>query len=273
MFMQRKFVLMVVMLASSLALSGCAENLPPAITDYGQPVYTPPPPPPAPAPKTVATTKVVVLGRSVQGTPIKMHVFGNSEPTILIFAGIHGNEYTTSTIARNLTFVLSKDPSLYQGKTVAIITSVNPDGFIAYTRTNANGVDCNRNFPASNWQITKRGDNFGGTRPASEPETRAIIKAVNDLHPVCIVSIHSTGGGKYGNNYDGPAADLAHLLAEKNSYNVLPSMGYPTPGSFGTWAGIDRNIPTITLELPRDATSAAAWRQNKAALLALIQHY
>jgi len=255
-----------------LVVSGCAVDQPPSIVDYGQPIYTAPQAPP-PAPKPIASMRVMVLGRSVLGTPIKMYVFGSGSPTILIFGGIHGNEYTSSYVARNLTFVLDKDPSVYEGKTVAVIPAANPDGLVANTRVNANGVDCNRNFPASNWQFTERGNNFGGVRPASEPETRAIIKAVEELKPVCIVSIHSIANGKHGNNYDGPAEDIAGILAGKNGYNILPTMGYPTPGSFGTWAGIDRRIPTITLELPREATSSEAWRQNRAALLALIAHY
>jgi protein MpaA len=274
MFMHYRFILLATVISvSSLALSGCTECPPPAIVDYGQPIYTAPVAP-VPAPKPAApATRIITLGRSVQGAAIKMYVFGTGSPTILIFGGIHGNEYTSAYVARNLVFVLSKDTSLYEGKTVAVIPSVNPDGLVANTRTNTNGIDVNRNFPASNWQFTKRGDSFGGTRPASEPETRAIIKAVTELDPACIVSIHSTGNGKHGNNYDGPAADLAHILSDNNGYRVLVSMGYPTPGSFGTWAGIDRKIPTLTLELPRDASSSVAWRQNRAALLALIQHY
>ena len=43
------------------------------------------------------------------------------------------------------------------------------------------------------------------------------------------------------------------MISEKISgiigYPVEKSIGYPTPGSFGTWAGIERKIPTITLEL------------------------
>ena len=30
--------------------------------------------------------------------------------------------------------------------------------------------------------------------------------------------------------------------------NFVADLGYPTPGSFGTYCGIERNIPTITLE-------------------------
>ena len=48
-------------------------------------------------------------------------------------------------------------------------------------------------------------------------------------------------------------------------------LGYPTPGSFGSWAGVDRQLPTITLELPSDAAGPVAWRENREALLSAIQ--
>ena len=42
---------------------------------------------------------------------------------------------------------------------------------------------------------------------------------------------------------------LAEKISEIINYPVESSIGYPTPGSFGTWAGVERNIPTITLEV------------------------
>jgi len=33
-------------------------------------------------------------------------------------------------------------------------------------------------------------------------------------------------------------------------YFIRPQIGYPTPGSLGSWLGIDRGIPILTLELP-----------------------
>ena len=36
------------------------------------------------------------------------------------------------------------------------------------------------------------------------------------------------------------------------NYPVEESIGYPTPGSFGTYAGVERNIPTITLEMDEE---------------------
>ena len=47
----------------------------------------------------------------------------------------------------------------------------------------------------------------------------------------------------------GDAKELAEKISVIIKYPVEESIGYPTPGSFGTWAGIERNVPTITLEL------------------------
>ena len=60
-------------------------------------------------------------------------------------------------------------------------------------------------------------------------------------------------------------------MARHNRYPVKASMGYPTPGSFGSWAGIDRGIPTVTLELPRDLSNAWVWRENAPALMTFIR--
>ena len=212
----------------------------------------------------------VTVGYSANGWPLTMYVFGDAPRPIFIFAAIHGNEWTSYSVARQLIELLDERPDLYRGRCVAILPAANPDGLEANTRINRNGVDINRNFPAANWQLTERTDSFGGETPASEPEARAIINAVEMLKPAKIISIHSIARGKHGNNFDGPADQLAQLLASNNGYNVLPSMGYPTPGSFGTWSGIERHIPTITLEFPRDASPQECWQNNQAAILAAI---
>jgi protein MpaA len=212
----------------------------------------------------------VTVGYSANGYPLTMYVFGDAPRPTFIFAAIHGNEWTSYSVARQLIELLDERPDLYRGRCVAILPAANPDGLEANTRVNRNGVDVNRNFPAANWQLTERTDSFGGETAASEPEARAIINAVEMLKPAKIISIHSIARGKHGNNFDGPAESLAKLLAANNGYNVLPSMGYPTPGSFGTWAGVERQIPTITLEFPREASHEECWLNNRDALLAAI---
>ncbi len=111
----------------------------------------------------------------------------------------------------------------------------------------------------------------GGPQPASEPETRAVVRAVTDRRPAGVVTIHSIGAGRYCNNFDGPARELAAAMQRVNGYPVSDSIGYATPGSFGTWAGREQGIPTITLELPSRQSAKRCWETNQGALLALAR--
>ena len=126
------------------------------------------------------------------------------------------------------------------------IPCLNPDGLQLGQRTNANGVDLNRNFPTKNWELTEKNEFFGGEQPASEIETQFVIDIINAYQPETILTLHAPYKVV---NYDGPAQDLAEQISEIINYPVEASIGYPTPGSFGTYAGIERQIKTLTLEL------------------------
>ena len=130
-----------------------------------------------------------------------------------------------------------------------LIPCLNPDGVKAQTRVNSNGVDLNRNFPTKNWELTEKNNFYGGNEPASEIETRFLINVIDEFKPELILTLHAPYKVV---NYDGNALDIANKISEIIKYPVESSIGYPTPGSFGTWAGIERNIPTITLELDEE---------------------
>ena len=104
----------------------------------------------------------------------------------------------------------------------------------------------NRNFPTENWELTERNEFFGGESPASEIETRFIIDVIEKYQPKEIVTLHAPFKIV---NYDGNAKDLAEKISAIIDYPVEGNIGYPTPGSFGTYAGLEKKIPTITLEL------------------------
>lgn len=217
-----------------------------------------------------ATSRVTKLGSSVQGRPIEMISFGPaSGRPALIIGGIHGSEPTSVYVAEQLVAHLRANPKDAK-RPVAILANANPDALAAKTRGNANSVDVNRNFPAKNWKSVKNRSTSNGTAPSTEPESRAIQQAINALNPDRIISIHSIARGKHCNNYDGPAQWLAEAMLKHNGYPVTATMGYPTPGSLGSWAGIDKQIPIVTLELPREDAGTIAWTQNKQALLAAI---
>ncbi len=113
-------------------------------------------------------------------------------------------------------------------------------------RTNKNGVDLNRNFPTKNWKKSKQDDYFGGLRPSSELETKFLVKLIGEINFDAIVTIHAPYKII---NFDGPALGLAQKVSKILQYPVQEDIGYPTPGSFGTYCGIERKIPTITIEI------------------------
>jgi murein peptide amidase A len=248
---------------------GCAAPPEPQIVC---PLFPPPRTlPQQAAPEAHGPERTVSLGRSVRGVELKMCVLGDGGEVTLIVGGIHGDEPAGAGVAQSFLEYLHANPAAYKGRTIAVFARANPDGLAAGTRVNAHGVDVNRSFPASNWQGAGGGRYNGGRAPAAEPETKAIMQAVESLHPMRIISIHAISGGRQCNNWDGPAEDLARRMASHNGYPPKATIGYPTPGSMGTWAGIDHKIAMITLELPEGLSAQECWRVNQQALLEAIR--
>lgn len=188
--------------------------------------------------------------------------FCRENPKIVIIIGVfHGDEPEGEYLINKL---MNED--LNTKNTVLYIPCLNPDGKSANTRTNSNGVDLNRNFPTKNWKLSPEKDNYySGDVPASEIETRFLIEIIEEYKPNRILTLHTPYRIV---NYDGmskKAKEIAEEISRLNGYPVEESIGYPTPGSFGTYAGIERNIPTITLELPENEDLEKLWKDNKEA--------
>ena len=211
----------------------------------------------------------LTLGTSVEGRTIEAFAFGSgTAPTILVFGGFHGDEPKSVIVVRRLIRLLESSEGGDPTVRCVVIPVVNPDGYQQRKRRNANRVDINRNFPTENWTpASRRSRMYGGDAPASEPETRAVIGAVQRYRPSRILTIHSINRNRHCNNYDGPAADLASAMGRVNGYPVTASIGYPTAGSFGTWAGKERGMLIVTLELPSHHSSKRCWEENRRALL------
>ena len=168
-----------------------------------------------------------------------MEILGNTiNPNALIIGVFHGDE-------RQGEFLIREYLKKNDFTNILFVPCLNS----ANTRTNFNGVDLNRNFPTKNWELTEKDMYFGGDFPASEKETQFIIDLVEKYSPKAILTLHAPYKIV---NYDGPAEVLAKKISDIIGYPVEPSIGYPTPGSFGTWSGIEKQIPTITLELDEE---------------------
>jgi len=171
-----------------------------------------------------------------------LKLYGNKNSSILIIGCFHGDEPQGKYLIEEY---LKQTPDTK----LMFIPCLNEYGVENNVRTNANGVDLNRNFPTKNWVISKKDNFYGGSAPASEEETKFIIDVVEKYKPKIILTLHAPYKVV---NYDGDAKELSEKISEIIGYPVEESIGYPTPGSFGTWAGIERNIPTITLELDEE---------------------
>lgn len=206
------------------------------------------------------------VGRTAGGRSIQAACFGLGPGRVLLIGSIHGDEPEGLPLVERLASELAAGSVRSPCATILIVRNLNPDGTAAGTRTNINGVDLNRNFPASNWQPQAPEPRYyPGTRPSSESETQVLLELLDCFRPDRIVVLHSTRGEPMV-NYDGPARELAEAMSRLDGYPVRDTIGYPTPGSLGSYAGKDLQIPIITLELPRGISADVAWEQNRQAL-------
>jgi len=150
-------------------------------------------PPTATAEERVVTAKknhvieMTVLGRSVRGRPIRAwhldHGGKRKGPTVVLIAAMHGNEGAPRQILRSL-----RGGGLIHGVDLWVVPVYNPDGLAAGHRRNARGVDLNRNYPY-HW-VDLDGNYESGRRPASEPETRAMMRFLRKVRPDYVLSFH-----------------------------------------------------------------------------------
>lgn len=184
------------------------------------------------------------IGRSVEGRPIRAARLpawspssspspsSSSPPRVLVNANIHGPEWIGARVAMGVLRALAEAPAaagtpsaaatLRAAAEVVVIPCVNVDGWartegcsgrgtLKALRTNAHGVDLNRNFPVpavpSTWiarTISARfagsgsGDprraTFRGTGPLSEPEAAALDAFCARERFVACASLHSFMG-------------------------------------------------------------------------------
>jgi protein MpaA len=173
---------------------------------------------------------------------------------------VHGDE--ASSVEAVVGLVRRVRASEVDAGPLVVVPALNPDGLARAVKNNARDVDLNRNFAARNWSAEHAPGYFPGTAPLSEPETRLLAELV-DAHGVsAVVAVHAPFACV---NYDGPAAAWAEEVARACGWPAQSDIGYPTPGSLGSWLGVDRGLPVLTLELPPGAHAAFS-RQAAAAL-------
>lgn len=117
---------------------------------------------------------VEVIGRTVRNRDIPCIKFGKGEIKVLMWSQMHGNESTTTKALFDLfSYLESKGEQLMDKLSLCVIPILNPDGAYAYTRTNANSVDLNRD-----------------AQDLSQPESQALHRVFDDFKPDYCFNLH-----------------------------------------------------------------------------------
>lgn len=190
--------------------------------------------------------------KSTQGRPLYQRdvISANAHLRVLVIGGIHGDELSSTALVLNWIGAAMETPSNIHWRFVPLM---NPDGMLLPkpTRTNANGVDLNRNFPTPNWdkeapsywnQRTKNDPRrYPGPKPLSESESRWLHDEMERWKPNLIVSVHAPYGVL---DFDGPT-----VAPQRLGRLYLDQVGI-FPGSLGNYGGVHKKVPVVTIELP-----------------------
>ena len=184
--------------------------------------------------------RVQTVGRSLQNRPIQLVAVGAPAPAdqaaaagesvVLVTCSVHGDENSGREaclqMARDLAFTADAALSRFLERTTVLFVNPNPDGWVADTRGNAEGVDVNRDY-----------------MDLATPEARAIVKIIRDWKPDVLNDLHEFGPGEFydtdllhlwprNRNVDPVMHDLAREMSEKYSSAQVTSLGYSS-GIYG----------------------------------------
>lgn len=207
---------------------------------------------------------VRIIGHSAKGRPIRAYRIG--DPTaarkVVFIGAMHGDERGPSEILLNL-----RDGAPITGADIWVIPYLNPDGAARNTRKNGHGVDLNRNFPIG-WHHLL-GTFYSGPRPASEPETRSVMRFLGKIRPRFLVSFHQPLYG-VDTSY-GKARNLALRLADglhlpRKVFNCFSSC----TGTMTEWFNRTQSGAGLTVEYGYTVSDRQANVTGPAGLLAAV---
>lgn len=199
----------------------------------------------------MASFTTFLFGKTALGLPITAYRFSNlganTPPKVLILGGVHGDEIEGVIAAQGLfeSFMQSFPYKL----DLVLVPAFNLDGVLYRTRTNSHGVDLNRNMATKDWSPVVKTERYHpGPSANSEPENQALAQFIDQEKPQFVLSLHSWHPVL---NVNGDCMKEAESLSQSTGYKIDADIGYPTPGCLGTYAGLERQSPTLTYEIER----------------------
>lgn len=211
--------------------------------------------------------KTSVFGYSSLGLPIIAYEFRNSGPEVLILGGVHGDEVEGVFAAQALLNHFMMDFPYHLN--LVLVPQFNIEGVLNKTRGNAKGIDLNRNLKTKDWSAEIKTPRYHpGPSAGSEPENQGLMKYIDEKKPRWILSLHSWHPIL---NVNGDCHAEAEILARHTGYKIDAEIGYPTPGCLGTYAGLERQSPTLTYEIQRGQNPAEILKIHVPAILEALK--
>ena len=131
-------------------------------------------------------------------------------------------------------------------------------------QANARGVDINHNFDAGHALLRKMEicsgitgpapRQFGGLKPHSEPETKALAYLCRRFKISRAYALHSQGEEifyRYGSRLPQGSAAIARLLSDTSGYSLPVQSGLASHGGFKDWFIKEMGRPAFTIEIGR----------------------
>ena len=239
--------------------------------------------------------KLETLGYSASNRPLLAMKFSDNpqveeyEPQVHFEGNIHGDEAITFGIYCELVKYLASNYAydtlvtrLIDEREIWVAPLVNPDGYEAHSRYNANSVDLNRNW-GHNWGNSSR----CGNSPMSEPETRAFM-AHCMRHPFVLNASYHSGTKylaypwSYTRYCTIPDKPHVHFLSQRyNAHTSYPygqgAVGmYPLNGGAKdleyAWGSLTWSIEIHNTKWPNASEIVPTWNLNRPAMLELFHH-
>ncbi|MCD8019212.1 MAG: hypothetical protein LUF92_06395 [Clostridiales bacterium] len=263
--------------------------------------------------------QVNIIGQSTDDRNLYEVVLGNPDAKkhLVVIANLHAREYmTTQLCMKQIEYYLknynkkingTKVSDVLENVAIHYVPSCNPDGtaisqfgFNAIRdktlraklkkmggssktwKANARGVDLNRNWDIAFRKAGTPGSSgYRGTKAASEPETKALVKMINSIEEtgkiVGVISYHSTGSVIYGKcassatkKVKNRTTKMYKLAQNLTGYRLMPTQSISSAaGCSREYFLYKRNIPCITLEIGRSSCPlsikefSSIWKKNK----------
>ncbi len=236
---------------------------------------------------------------------------------VLVTASIHAREYlTTQLVMKQASEFLKRAEEaqpVLEHTAIHVVPMINPDGvsisqlgldgcnleetrnrvleigemdgaldwnsYLRRWKSNAQGVDLNRNFDAL-WEQYNDGlgrpsaDHYKGTAAGCTPEAAALIRLTEEYPFARTISYHTQGGVIYW--YFGQSGDLktdteafAKRVSEVTGYPMDANYEKLDPAGYKDWAIYRKGIPSLTIEVGHETSPVppaqfpAIWQANR----------